>query len=168
MIGWWVWLLGCPKPPSGPPVVGGVAQGPELARSPIAGPRYWAEPGGLCLEIPDGWSGTIGPEPLLLVLEDADGVRFQVTARDALPPDERPGFTLTFSDDGSYRTVPILTPSATRTWQEDAPLGRTLQGWYGEVAGRMVGVEAIYPFGHATNGRDRVDPLLRALCTTWR
>lgn len=167
-LGWWWLLAACPKPAAGPPPLDGAGLGPTSVRAPIAGPRYWAEPGGLCLEIPAGWSGTTGPEPHLLILEDEDGIRFEVTATAGPPPDERPGHVSTFADDGSYRTVPILTPSATRTWREDAPLGRTVQGWYAPLGGRLVGVEVSYPFGHATDGRDRVDGLLRGLCTTWR
>ena len=171
MIGWW-WVLGCPKP-AAPEVVAPLppVEPTEEARASVVGPRYWTEPGGLCLEIPEGWSGTTGPPPDVLDLTQADtGFGLQIRTWDPgteLPP--RQGFTVAFEDPGGFRTVPLLAPGAsTRTWQSDAPTGPTIQAWYGEVNGRSVEVAATFPLGRLTEGREVVDPLLRGVCTTWR
>jgi hypothetical protein len=138
------------------------------ARASVVGPRYWTEPGGLCLEIPEGWSGTTGPPPEVLALtQSGTGFGLEIrtwAAGDALPP--REGFRISFEDPGGFRTVPLLAPgAATRTWESDDPTGPTIQAWYGELNGRSVEVAASFPLGRITEGREVVDPLLRGVCT---
>lgn len=165
-----LWLLiGCPKKTASPlddaPTVSDAVR-----RTPVAGPRYWSESGGLCMEVPAGWSGTAGPPPLLLELEQAGtGFRFELTASPTDRGPDREGLFLLFDDAQAYRAVPILAPDAgSRTWQSLDPAGPTVQSWSNVIGGRWVEVAATYPLGFATEGRSVVEPLFQALCTTWR
>ncbi len=180
MIGWvphLVLAMGCPRqsPPPPPPfdlpapAPDGVQ--PIERRNPVRGGEYWTEPGGLCLEVPDAWSGTSGPEPRLLdLVNEPTGVRFEVYAWAEGSPDpaEGPGWVLAFEDDEGYRTVPILSPASTATWHTEQDDGPTRQTWSGSLGERSVRVAATYPFGSSVVGRDAVEPLLRALCTTFQ
>jgi hypothetical protein len=161
-------LLGCPKPPAAPPLETPRVPADEVRRTPVAGPRYWTEGGGLCLEVPVGWTGTTGPAPLLLELEqEGTGFRIEVLAwdgRDA--PADREGYVVMFDDAGAYRTVPILTPSGSRTSEALDPGGDSVHAWYAPLNGRLVEVAAVLPAGRATEGLAAVEPVLRALCTT--
>lgn len=166
MIGWW--LIGCPRPPAPLPVAEPVA-GPASpsARAAVDGPRFWTEDGGLCLQVPDGWSGTSGPAPLVLELvQRGTGFRFEVRALDDAvpPPSQRAGFVLQFEDDGSYRTVPVLARAASRAWTSVDPGGPMAFAWYGPLDGRTVEVTVILPAGRATEGLAAVEPLLTGLC----
>ncbi len=178
-----VWLalwLACPRAPSPAPAPVAASQsGTAGEEGPRPAPRltvepgsYWGEAGGLCLEVPVGWRGSAGSEgPLLDLKHEASGVRFRVfawSATDPPPGDLDVGWVLHFSDDGGYRTVPILSPASTSTWRASAQPGPTRQTWTGAVGGRTVRVEATYPFGASVSGRDEVEPLLEALCTTYQ
>lgn len=163
-------LAGCPgKAPPVERVPRDQRPEPVQQRQPIEGPRYWTEPSGLCLEIPDGWSGTTGPPPLVLELVQKEtGVGLLVRtwpAQEPMPAHE--GYQLVFEDDGQYRSVPLLAPyAASKTWQSDDPLGPTLQAWYGSIDHLAIEVAVTYPLGKATEGRSVVDPLLQGLCWT--
>lgn len=69
-------------------------------------------------------------------------------------------------DPGAYRTVPVLTPSGSRSLESVEPGGPSVHAWYAPLNGRLVEVAAVVPFGRATEGLEAVGPLLRALCTT--
>lgn len=166
----WTWF-GCPKPPAlvAPPAPAPVAA-PATDRTPILGPKYWSEPGGLCLEVPEGFSGTTGPPPLLLDLVQIDtgfGFQIRVGAAEAeLPP--RPGFSVLFdSPGGSYRSVPILAPGAiSRSWIAEGPDGTVVRTWSNRLGERMVEVAAVYPQGRVTEGTDALEPVLESVCRT--
>ncbi len=165
-------LVGCPakRKPEAPEAPTADVDPTAARRTPVEGGRYWTEPGGLCLEVPQDWSGTAGPAPHLLSLRHPSGVALDLYAwpREQAPSDERAGWLLVFADDDCYRAVPILTPSGTATWRLDGEQGPTITAWRAELAGRWVSVEATFPFGEATAGLDVVEPLLKGLCTTFR
>lgn len=134
----------------------------------VAGPTDWYEPGGLCMAIPAGWNGTAGPAPEVLALDASEGgahLEVHVLASGAAPTVDRPGLVLAFEDLGSYRTVPLLAPSSLRSWQPVDPSGPVVMAWWSEVGDRTVVVEATFPNGRSTEGLDRVQPLLEALCS---
>jgi hypothetical protein len=134
----------------------------------VTGPSEWSEPGGLCMSIPAGWSGTTGPPPEVLALDaEVGGVHLEVHVLPlgTTPITDRPGLVLAFEDLSSYRTVPLLAPSSLRSWQPLDPSGPTVMAWWNEVDGRTVAVEATFPNGRSTEGLDRVEPLLEALCS---
>ncbi|MEQ1504376.1 MAG: hypothetical protein ABMB14_19200 [Myxococcota bacterium] len=169
MIGWL--LAGCPHPPAPVPVEPTAPEVPVAERSPITGPAYWSEPGGLCLEVPAGWTGSTGASPdLLTLVQDRTGFGFEIRGWPvAEPTPPRPGWTVSWEDTGAWRTVPILaTATGTRTWQSDEGDGRAIQSWYGPLGDRTVEIAAVYPPGRTIEGRDVIEPLLHALCTTWR
>jgi hypothetical protein len=166
-----LWLglwLGCPRQAPAPePARRPDNVEPSAQREPIEGPHYWTEPSGLCLEIPDGWAGTVGPPPLVLELAQRDtGFGLMIRTWPAHEPmPDREGFWLSFEDDGQYRTVPLLAPhAATKTWQSEDPLGPTVQAWYGSIDHLAIEIAVSYPMGRATEGRSVVDPLLQAIC----
>lgn len=164
-------LLGCPRtvPPPAPPAPQVEAQDPVPSRTPVPAGASWSEPGGLCLEVPATWSGSSGPPPHLLALShEGSGVRLDLFAWSTSEPapDEPSEWELVFFDDGGYRTVPLLSPSSTSTWATGEPQGPTRQSWSGQLGERTVRVEATYPFDWAVAGRDLVEPLLEALCST--
>ena len=185
---WLVWLLACPRASAPESLPGGPVAGPATSasagseatgegsepegpvRRPVAGGTYWAEPGGLCLEVPEAWSGTSGPAPDLLELVHPSGVQFDVRSwpSEAEVPPMEATWRMVFSDPDGYRTVPILTPASTATWQHAEQPGPTRQTWAGSVGDRFVRVEATYPFGTNVLGRDLVEPLLESLCTTYQ
>jgi len=162
-------LVGC-APRSAPvayqPVAPGTAPG-AMVRQLIVPGGMWREPGGLCLPIPEDWLGTAGPAPHLLRLRHkGTGVHLDLFAYEPerAPTDARPGWVLVFSDVDHYRTVPLLDPLGTATWRQDAAVGPIIQAWRGELDGRLVALEATFPFGGVTVGMDAVKPLLFALC----
>lgn len=174
MIAWWAMVLACRRH-AGLVVLETAAsvvdEPAEEVRAVVVGPRYWTEAGGICLEIPQGWSGTTGPPPdVLRLAQDGTGIGFEIrtwTPGADVPP--REGFVVSFEDSGGFRTVPILAPGAsTRTWQSDDPEAPTIQAWYGELNGSSVEIAGSFPPGRLTEGREVVDPLLRGVCTTWR
>jgi len=134
----------------------------------VTGPTEWSEPGGLCMAIPAGWSGTTAPPPDVLALDAEEGgvhLEVHVLPPGTSPTTDRPGLVLAFEDLGSYRTVPLLAPSSLRSWQPIDPAGPMVMAWWSEVGARTVSVEATFPNGRSTEGLDRVQPLLEALCT---
>jgi hypothetical protein len=167
-----LWLAAaCPKPvevlvePSPVP-----ALAPPSDRTPILGPRYWSEPGGLCLEVPEGFSGTTGPPPLVLDLAQlGTGFSIQIRVSPAAEPlPDRAGFTVLFdSPGGSYRSVPILAPGAvSRTWLADDPAGPIIRTWSNRLGDRNVEVAAIYPRDRVSAGEQLLEPLLDSMCRT--
>ncbi len=137
------------------------------ARARVKGPSDWSEPGGLCMAIPAGWSGTAGSPPDVLALDaEEGGVHLEVHALPfgSAPTVDRPGLLLAFEDLDSYRTVPLLAPSSLRSWQPIDPSGPLVMAWWNDVGDRTVSVEATFPNGRSTEGLDRVQPLLEALC----
>jgi len=133
-------------------------------RESIEGPTTWRGAGQLCVDIPASWAGTTGAAPHLLDLvhEDTDtALALRVWPWGTPVPRVPDGFTLAFHDEDSYRTVPLLHPSATYTLLSNE--GRLVQGWYGENEGRVVVIEVRAPFGRTTEGRDAADDLLRSL-----
>lgn len=169
MSGAWVLLalVGCPSArkqgPVAPTQLEPVSSQP--IRTPVAGPERWTEPGGLCLGVPAGWTGTAGPAPELLELSHESGVELAVRTWSTLYPTPAvpPGFELFFDDDDTYRAVPALRGGGTWTWVSLDPQGPLIQGWYASEADRVVAVQVTYPFGKVTVGRSTVDPLLGGL-----
>ena len=134
----------------------------------VTGPAEWSEPGGLCMAIPAGWSGTTGSPPEVLTLDAEEGgvhLEVHVLPLGAAPATDRAGLVLAFEDLASYRTVPLLAPSSLRSWQPIDPSGPTVMAWWSEVGERTVAVEATFASGRSTEGLDRVQPLLEALCS---
>lgn len=172
-----LWLAACAKPPPVPVAAEApaaeapapVAPAPSADRVPILGPRYWSEPGGLCLDkLPEGFSGTIGPPPVVLDVQDPDGFGFQIRVGPADEPlPERTGYALLFESTGSYRSVPLLAPNAvSRTWVADPGDGEVIQTWSNRLGNRTVEIAAVYPRGRVTEGEAALAPLLAALCQT--
>lgn len=165
----WLALTGCPRPPQVESVPPPVDPDPDPEPGLITGPRYWSEPGGLCLEVPEGFSGSTGGPPLLLELEQT-GTGFALEIRAwpvGEPPPGRPGHTVLFEDPAGYRAVPILGRDAgSRTWIGDAD-GRTVTSWFAPLGDRVVEVSILAPPGRSTEARAALDPLVQALCTTW-
>jgi len=164
-----MWLLalwlGCPKPTPPVQLDADSDRGPRAPlREAIAGPDTW-QGAGLCMAIRDGWAGTAGPAPQLLELtHDATGsvVRLQAWPWGTPMPKERAGFTVAFEPVLTrYRTVPLLTPARTYTLSSDD--GSLIQGWIGDVDGRLVVAEHQAPFGRTTAGRDAMEGLLGSL-----
>ena len=164
--------FGCPRPTtlSVPSVRDAEPDAPATKRTPIVGPRYWTEPGGLCLEVPPGWTGTAGRPPLLLDIEQpTTGFGFQLRAwpaTEAVPP--REGYDVLFEDGDGFRTVPILgDDTATRTWLSSDASGAMITSWSGPLGDRIVEVAILTPLGRATEGRRAVGEVVRGLCKTW-
>lgn len=136
------------------------------ARLPVTGPVTWRMGGapGLCLAVPPGWTGTTGPPPLVLEIEDAAGERVALSVSPAPFPSEREGYQLLFEDDGAYRTVPLLEGGGSRSWQSVDPYGPFVQAWYGRVGGAEVEVAVTTPLNGATAGYDALHALIRTLC----
>lgn len=171
----WAWVaLGCGRktpPPDLPlPTAPEGVPASELRINVDSG-GYWTEPGGLCLEVPEDWSGWSGTPPHLLQLrhEDTDTL-FEVFAWPVSmpPPVQGDNWVLEFEDDGGYRTVPILSPAATATWRSQGPKGRTRTTWTGALGQRRIRVQATFAFGQSVRGLDEVEGLLDALCTTFQ
>jgi hypothetical protein len=124
----------------------------------------------LCLEVPAGWSGTSGPPPLLLQItqpESGFGLELSTWTSEPLPP--RQGFSLLFDDQSAYRSIPIFPDGAlVQSWLADDPTGPMIQTWSGPVGDRMLEVAASYPLGRTTEGELVIQPLIEAICTTWR
>lgn len=166
-----IWLLACarPAPPAAPAPEPAPAPSAPSDRAPIKGPSYWTEPGGLCLEVPPGFSGSSGAPPLVLDLAQEGGFGVQIRVGPAGQPlPERHGFHVLFeSPGGSYRSVPVLAPGASSaTWGTDDPSGPLVQTWTNDIGGRAVEVAAIYPHGRLTEGELVLEPLLDSVCRT--
>ena len=107
----------------------------------------------------------MGPAPQLLDL--THGVTGAVVRLQAWPwgtpmPQERQGYVVAFEPSLTrYRTVPLLTPA--RSYTLAGSDGTLIQGWIGDVAGRLVVVEHQAPFGRSTAGRDAMESLLASL-----
>lgn len=116
-------------------------------------PGPW-EGEGLALYVPPGWSGSSGPRPRILHLEQA-GTRytFTVEAGDAPGNVDEDCY---FDADGDFRTVPLLGVAQTRTCAGERWLR---QSWWAE--GLMV--EVTWPLGSVVLGRQAVTPLLEGL-----
>lgn len=158
--------MGCPKPISAPEIEQPSLPDELLRRRPIDGPVRWDEPGGLCLDIPEGWSGTSGSPPVLLDLVQADS-GFGLAIRTWSPGQTPPlldGFYVVFEDEGIYRTVPLLPAAGTRTWASEDPDGPTVQTWYGQLGERIVEIAASCPIDRFTEGRAVIDALVREIC----
>ena len=170
---WWC-LLGCPHPPP-PPIPVEVSRTPlpeptEVPRRPVDPGSYWTEAGGLCLEVPDGWSGTAGAPPALLrLVHNQTEVRFEVfvwSSPSRAPTCRRGGGcgSRTMTATAPYRSL-ACKHSHVGSGNPARPDPST---WSGSVGGRQVEVAATYPFGASVRGRDLVEPLLEALCTTYQ
>ncbi|MEN0062480.1 MAG: hypothetical protein AAGA48_10040 [Myxococcota bacterium] len=170
-----LWLgLSCGRkapPPDLPlPTPPAADQVPERRVNVDAG-GYWSEPGGLCLEVPENWSGWSGAPPHLLQLQHRDTqTQLDVFAWPEGAPEPPFGeqWVLEFADDDGYRTVPILSPAATATWRTKDPKGQTRTTWTGAIGARAVRVQATFAFGQSVQGLDEVEALLEALCTTFQ
>jgi hypothetical protein len=158
-------LLACKKDPT--PQVAAVS--PEQAvstaqRSLLVGPVRWTSSTGLCADLPEGWQGTASAPPQLLdVAHEGSQARLRVAAWPwGTPiPVVPQGAELVFHDLDSYRRVPLLRPSASYTLRHDD--GHLVQGWYGDLDGRVVVVEVEAPFGRTTEARSAAEPLLSGL-----
>ncbi len=159
-------LLGCPRPK--PPDLEDRRTDAEEreARAVVEGPVTWIMDGhpDLCLPVPEGWSGTTGPAPLVLDVTSADGVRVTLSVSAEGFPPEREGFELLFEDEGSYRAIPLLTGGGTRSWQSVDPTGPLVQAWYGTVREEVVEAAVTFPLGTSTGAGDQVRAMLRGLC----
>ena len=165
-----VLLLACKKasPPDGLPDVDFTrTDSPETTGRALVpvGAGQW-EGGGVTLYVPPGWTGVSGaPEPVLLsIRQQSTGVKLELLE---LPgqdgPRELPDQSCTFVDRGSYRSAPALGRAGVATCV--GPEG-TRQVWFGRVEGRWLHVEATYPAGQATRGRQSITPILRSLQRT--
>ncbi len=161
-----VLLGGCRKkaPEAGESLVIDRQEEVQQARPEVIGPIRWWDKTGLCLEIPEGWSGAgRGPNGTLLTLERAEsGVRFGIYEASFKP--ERTDLVRVFQDQGTYRDIPALGDTGVETWTSDVPGGPSMQVWLAEVRGVPIRVEARYPFGHGFTGMAETESLLRALC----
>lgn len=159
-------LLGCPRPK--PPDLEDrrPTDGGPAARAAVDGPVTWIMDGApdLCLPIPEGWSGTTGPAPLVLDVANADGVRVTLSVSPTGFPSAREGYEVLFEDDGTYRAIPLLGGGGTRSWQSVDPAGPLVQAWYGTVRGEVVEAAVTYPLGTSTSAGDQVRAMLRGLC----
>lgn len=137
---------------------------PDANRPEVVGPVRWWDATGLCLEVPEGWSGFgKGAKGRLLSLEQSGtGVRFEVLLGDGVR--DRADLIPVRKDAGSYRDIPALGPAGVESWTSDVPGGPTLHVWLAEVRGTPVRFEARYPFGHTFTGFTAVEGLLRAVC----
>jgi hypothetical protein len=168
-----IWLLlvvGCRHRPPETPVTKAdeAAPPPEALAEPPLPPGPWQEPGGLHLTIPEGWTGLAGgPRGCLVRLRHSEtGVAvdlFAVPARGEAQPLGGRDCTITFSDGGLHRAVPLLSPSRTALCVSDEPGGDTIEEWYAVVGDREIHVQAVYPASHALDGRTLVEPILAAL-----
>ncbi|MEZ4323179.1 MAG: hypothetical protein R3F61_37290 [Myxococcota bacterium] len=168
-----IWVLGlalsaCKKPAPTDPVVDftdftAVHEDPLSTPGSVpVGPGEWSG-GGLALFVPPGWSGSAGPEPLLLHIQnETTGVSVDLLGfttplgRPRSLPDDECGFV----DNQRFRTVPALGLSQTATCTGDAGVR---QVWWAELDGREVHVEAVYPPGRMIRGRQTITPMLEAL-----
>ncbi len=164
-------LLGCPRKPVvvvEPPLA--LPEGVEEEQSRWAdGPGAWREPGGLSLELPEGWAWREGPPAGALLLSArhaSTGVEVQVWGfawSGTAGPRARAGCEWMFSDTASHRRVPLLAPAVTATCLPDVPSQPTIQGWYGRHRAREIQVEVLYPAGRVVEGRLVVEALLLGL-----
>lgn len=162
---WWALLLAC-KRPVPPDMLTAEERAAEVGtvRQDFIGPARWSGPSDLCLDVPVGWLGSQGPAPRLLdVTHEASGATVSLSAWPwGTPVPQVPeGSELLFLDEDSYRTVPLLRPSATYTLS--AGDGALTQGWFALLDGRVVVVEVQAPFGRTTEARAAAQPLLSGL-----
>lgn len=158
-------LLGCPKDPK--PAEGHLTfdnpQQAVLDDLRVVGPTRWvSDDGAVCLDVPAGWSGWRGGGDALLALDHPTGVGISLMRGPS--PASRRGFVRMFENQGSYRDVPLLVPSATLTWISELPGGPTIQEWVGQLDGTTWRVEVRYPSGSVVRGRQVADELLSAFC----
>jgi hypothetical protein len=120
---------------------------------------------GLTARIPEGWVGFTGGGVALDVTHRASGVSVAVLAQGqaAGPTLKREGYTRMFEDLGSFRAVPLITPSGTATWRSDADDGRLVVEYWGAVGGRVVRIEVGAPSGRGAASLGIAAPLLTGL-----
>ncbi len=159
----WLWIA-CVRRGQVPdaPVTATVGQ-IDVAGS-IVGPTRWTEgvPGGLCWDIPVGWTGRVDGG---VSLTDETGI--QATLATATWPgpaaSDPPGATRVYEDAESWRRVPVLFPASTSSWRTAQPRGPWIQRYEGRIGDRAVLVQLSFPPGTLLR-HDRVDPLLAGLC----
>jgi hypothetical protein len=125
--------------------------------------------GGLCLVLPEAWSGGVPEGGAQATLHHTpSGVTVSVFVLEGREPTDvlRPGYTLTFEDNSAYRKLAVFEDGGTRTWTSDAPGGPTLKAWYGTVATQCFMLEFLLPFGRAIEGTHAVEELLTAISTS--
>ena len=62
--------------------------------------------------------------------------------------------------------MPALVPAMSGSCVAEEIGAPVVQGWFGIVGDREVHVEVVYPHGRVLEGRQAVEPLLKALA--WR
>ncbi len=126
---------------------------------------------GLEVDIPEGWTGEVGPpgSGLALSLVSASlgtTVELWVFARGSgLPgPRPRPGCVSVFLDEvGTHRAVPGLGPARAASCIEEDAGGAVVQGWYAAQGDREAHVEVVHPAGRAVAGRAAIEPILQSI-----
>ena len=120
---------------------------------------------GLTARIPEGWVGFTGGGVALDVTHRASGVSVAVLAQGQVagPTLTRQGYTRVFEDLGSFRTVPLISPSGTATWRSDVDEGRLVVEYWGAVGDRVVRIEVGAPSGRGVASLGVAAPLLLGL-----
>lgn len=164
-------LLGCPRPPATfedpavplerPVIV-------EVEPLPVGiGPGPWH--GELVsIDVPAGWSGRAGHGAgLVVALQRPDGIALEIWAfrpEDGVEfPRAREGCELLFADRSAYRLVPGLAVTAASSCVPDEPVGVVVDGWYAEIDGRQVHIDALLPSDRVFEGREAVRPILASI-----
>ena len=134
-------------------------------RPEVLGPVHWWHTSGLCLDVPEGWTGegTDGSTRLLSLVSTNSGVRVEM-ARQSGGLLDRTGLEPLFEGRASYRDLPALGHVSVQTWIDQTDAGRTLQVWSRGSGPDTLTIEALYPSGWLVRGRQEVDDLLRNLC----
>lgn len=168
---WLVLLIACPK--HGPSIEAGLpierreVTEVDPTRVGVPSPGTWRG-GGLAVDIPAGWTAREGSGTgLILSLQRADGVAMEIWTFDpseGLPfPRTREGCDPLFTDSSAYRAIPGLPVSRVSTCVPDEAEGIVVDGWYAEVAGRQIHVDALLPAGRVFEGRSAIAPILGSL-----
>jgi hypothetical protein len=160
----WV-CVGCRKTPAVD--AGSVAweQAAQDESVQVSGPQRWAEDGGACVRVPEGWVGQ-QIDATLEVKHEESGISFRLSS-DPNPPGpraKREGYTLVFEDAGAYRRPAVLAPAGTATWRAEDGSGTLVQSWFGEVDGRTIRAEFTVPQGGRNRGAAAVDAMLQGMC----
>lgn len=163
----WLVLLACPKR-AGEGDSTWDTRTPEATSAVVAtivGPTIITY-AGVTIPIPDGWSGDIVDNAL--VVHTVEGVvvslqRQAPAAVDPAIPPERPDCELLFDDYGPYRWIPGLSVDHTTSCATPEADGWVIDQWFAPLDGGRLRIAATFAAGRVFEGRERVKPLLSAL-----